>query len=71
MQTANKKFLEFPSPNSTNSRNSSMDDWMFSEWRKVSIPPWRRILAEARERGQEHRAEYAEWMLRDILKEAI
>jgi acyl-CoA reductase-like NAD-dependent aldehyde dehydrogenase len=41
--------------------------WVLREWRRSSIPQWRKILAEAREEGDQDRAEYARWMLLDVL----
>ena len=41
--------------------------WMVQEWRRVSIPDWRRILAESTARGDKGRVEYARWMLREVL----
>ena len=44
-----------------------LEPWMLWEWRRVSIPPWRRILQESAEEGNCKRMEYARWMLREIL----
>ena len=44
-----------------------LEPWMLWEWRRTSIPEWRRILQESIEQGDARRAEYARWMLRDIL----
>lgn len=41
--------------------------YMHEEWRRVSIPDWRRILRESIEQGDKKREEYARWMLREIL----
>ena len=41
--------------------------WVLEEWRRVSIPDWRRILQESIEQGDEKREEYARWMLREAL----
>lgn len=41
--------------------------WPLQEWRRVSIPDWRRILHEAIDRKNAGREEYARWMLREIL----
>ena len=49
--------------------NDGMKEWMLGEWRKVAVPSWRRILAEANEHGPARRAKYAEWMLSDVLEE--
>lgn len=41
--------------------------WMLGEWRRVSIPQWRRILAVSIEQGNSYREEYARWMLSTVL----
>jgi len=40
---------------------------MLREWRWSAIPQWREVLQEARAQGQEHRAQYAQWMLTEVL----
>jgi hypothetical protein len=42
-------------------------DPLLEEWVRVSIPEWHRILQESVEQGDRRRAEYARWMLREIL----
>ena len=42
-------------------------DPLLEEWRRVSIPEWRRILAESTDRGDDRRAKYARWMLLEVL----
>lgn len=42
-------------------------DWILWEWRRQAIPRWREILQEARAAGRQWRAEYAEWMLTEVL----
>ena len=44
-----------------------LNPWMLWEWRRVSIPEWRRILQESIDKEDTRREEYARWMLRDIL----
>lgn len=44
--------------------------WVLWEWRRVSIPEWRRILAESMEAGDQERTEYAVWMLGEVLQHA-
>jgi hypothetical protein len=44
-----------------------LEPWMLWEWRRVSIPEWRRILKESVESGDQRREAYARWMLREIL----
>ena len=44
-----------------------LEPWMLWEWRRVSIPEWRRILRESIGQGDTRRQEYARWMLREIL----
>lgn len=40
---------------------------LLEEWIRISIPEWRRILVESTDKGDGRRAEYAQWMLREIL----
>jgi hypothetical protein len=44
-----------------------LEPLMLWEWRRVSIPEWRRILWESIDKGGSRREEYARWMLREIL----
>jgi hypothetical protein len=44
-----------------------LNPWMLWEWRRVSIPEWRRILLGSIDKGDSRQEEYALWMLRDIL----
>ncbi len=37
------------------------------EWRRVSIPEWRRILDESIQAKESRREDYARWMLREVL----
>jgi hypothetical protein len=48
-------------------RDEGFVPWILWEWRRVSIPDWRRILSEAIEQGDAGREEYARRMLREIL----
>jgi hypothetical protein len=41
--------------------------WLLEEWRRVSIPEWRKILKESIEKNDLKREEYARWMLREML----
>ena len=43
--------------------------WVLEEWRRVSIPAWRRILQDSIERTDPKREEYARWMLREVLQD--
>ena len=43
------------------------EPWALWEWRRVSIPEWRRILAQSLTSGDSHRHEYAMWMLDEVL----
>jgi hypothetical protein len=45
--------------------------WMLEEWRRQSIPQWRRIYRESVAKGGEMRAEYAVWMLTQVLESSI
>ena len=49
------------------SADEGLEPWMLWEWRRVSIPEWRRILQESHRQGDSHREEYARWMLKEIL----
>ena len=42
-------------------------DPLLEEWRRISIPEWRRILQKSTEKGDIQREEYSRWMLREIL----
>jgi hypothetical protein len=46
---------------------SDLTCWVLEEWRRVSIHEWRHILAESLEKGDAKRANYARWMLREVL----
>lgn len=43
--------------------------WVLDEWRRLSIPQWRRILKLSTQREDEDRAEYARWMLSEVLQD--
>ena len=43
------------------------EPWVLREWRRVSIPEWRRILDESIQAKESRREDYARWMLREIL----
>lgn len=45
--------------------NSQFD---LSEWYKISIPTWQKILKESIEAGDKEREKYALWMLKEVLK---
>ena len=47
----------------------SSECWLLEEWRRISIPDWRRILQESIEAEDKKREGYARWMLRDILED--
>ena len=47
--------------------NLDHEPWMLKEWRKLSIPEWRQILEESKQSNESRRADYARWMLREIL----
>ena len=49
------------------SLEEGIEPWMLWEWRRVSIPEWRRILRECIESRDGRREEYARWMLREVL----
>lgn len=39
------------------------NEWMQTEWVRISVPQWREALAIAEAYGHKSRALYAEWML--------
>ena len=43
--------------------------WLLEEWRKTSIPNWRKILQESINTNDIKREEYALWMLREMLED--
>ncbi len=45
------------------------ENWILEEWRRLSIPHWRRILKASIETENKKREEYARWMLREILQD--
>lgn len=53
---------------SLSSSKHSSAPGILEEWRRVSIPEWRRILKDAELAGDTPRARYAQWMLSDVLK---
>ena len=50
-------------------RRIEADNWALNEWRKTSLPAWRRILKESIEAQDKHRENYARWMLREVLED--
>jgi hypothetical protein len=46
-------------------------DFLIEEWKRLSIPCWRRRLREARETGDKNLEEYALRMLRDFKVEEV
>ena len=43
--------------------------WVVVTWRRDQIPVWKAVLAEAEAKGQHRRAEYARWLLQEVLEE--
>lgn len=43
--------------------------WVLEEWRRISIPSWRKILSQSIQEHDQNREEYARWMLREILED--
>ena len=41
--------------------------WILEEWRREAIPQWRRVFEEAQATGHIQRADYAKWILQEIL----
>ena len=50
-------------------RNEKLVPWMLQEWRRISLPAWRRILLESIEGNDSKREEYARWMLSEVLED--
>mgnify|MGYP001404698946 CR=1 FL=1 len=46
---------------------AGFEPWVLREWRRLSIPDWRRILEKSITANDTAREAYARWMLRDIL----
>ena len=46
------------------------EPWALREWRRVSIPEWREILAKSVDANESRREDYARWMLREVLLDA-
>jgi hypothetical protein len=46
------------------------DCWLLEEWRRVSLPEWRKILQESIESNNINREQYARWMLREVLQDS-
>ena len=43
------------------------EPFMLREWRRASIPHWIQILDQSIKDGDEHRRDYAKWMLEEVL----
>jgi hypothetical protein len=43
--------------------------WFLAEWRRISIPDWRRILLESINAKDIKREEYSRWMLKEVLED--
>lgn len=41
--------------------------WILETWRRDQVPVWRAILSGAETTGQQKRAEYARWLLQEVL----
>ncbi|MFC2027128.1 hypothetical protein ACFLU3_00425 [Chloroflexota bacterium] len=50
-------------------RDDQFIPWMLEEWRRISLPAWRRILSESIESNDVNREEYARWMLHEVLED--
>jgi hypothetical protein len=50
-------------------QNKTAECWMLEEWRRISIPDWRRILSESTQTKNANREQYARWMLREVLED--
>jgi len=49
--------------------DEGFNGWVLGIWRRDQIPVWKAVLSEAEAKGQQKRAEYAHWILRDVLQE--
>lgn len=47
--------------------NNQAECWMLEEWRKTSLPSWRRVLKVSIDAGNSNREAYARYMLREVL----
>lgn len=52
-----------------NRQRQDAANWLLQEWRKTSLPSWRRILRESIAVNDKRREEYARWMLKEILED--
>ena len=50
-------------------RNES-ECWVLEEWRRISIPQWRKVLRGSILAGDSRREVYARWMLKEVLEDA-
>ena len=48
-------------------RENDFEPWALREWRRLSLPEWKAILATAVETNDWRREDYARWMLREVL----
>ncbi len=55
-------------PTSHNTEESAIT-LQLAAWSSISIKTWRRILIQALNSGDKQSAEYAAWMLKDVLNE--
>lgn len=49
---------------------SEAECWLLEEWRRISLPEWRRILQESIDSHDTKREEYARYILREILEDS-
>jgi hypothetical protein len=50
-------------------KRDTLIPWMLEEWRRISIPEWRKILVESIKAKDLKREKYARWMLIEILED--
>jgi hypothetical protein len=50
-------------------QNIKEDCWILEEWRRISIPEWRRTLQESILNNDLKQAVYSRWMLREFLED--
>ena len=50
-----------------NQRDNGLQPWVLWEWRRSSVPDWRRTLEESIRHGDRATEDHARWMLKEIL----
>ena len=50
-------------------RRDQANYWLLEEWRRLSIPEWRKKLRKSIELKSPSNEKYARWMLKDVLED--